>query len=183
MALSSMRDVLVDIRLLLHRTGYARLLAVLLLVSAGMAHFVATPWAEQKIEILRLNTELLHRAPAPADQKSLQQERYLAFLDRLPSIGERPAVLKALFESSDSSGVVLSQAEYQVQRNDLGGYYRLRLSVPVSASYPKLRGFLDSILEKLPSASIDEISLHRETVSNPVVSANLKLSIYFKDAN
>lgn len=178
-----MSDVWLDFRLQLRRTSYARLLAGGFLFSAGMAHFVATPWLHQKTETLKLKADALRRAPAPTDQQSLQLERYQTFLDRLPPMEERPAALKALFEASTSSGIVLSQAEYQLQRNDLGGYYRLRMSVPVTASYPKLRGFLDAVLEQVPSASIDEIALHRETVNNPAVSANLKLSIYFKDAD
>lgn len=178
-----MSDVWLDLGLLLRRTSYTRLLAGGLVFSAGIAHFIATPWLEQKIEALRQKNDALRRAPAPTDRQNLQQERYQAFLDRLPTMQKRPTVLKALFEVSTSSSIVLSQAEYQLQRNDLGEYYRLRMSVPVTASYPKLRVFLDAVLEQVPSASIDEISLHRETVNNPVVSANLKLSIYFKDAD
>lgn len=183
MALSTISDVWLDFRLLLRRAGDARLLAIALLLSAGLAHFVVTPYLDQKTEALRQKTDEIRRAPVSTNQKSLQQERYQSFLDRLPPMEERPAVLKTLFEASSSSGIVLSQAEYQLQRNDLGGYFRLRMSVPVTASYPKLRTFLDTVLGQAPSASIDEISLHRETVNNPAVSANLKLSIYFKEAN
>jgi len=148
-----------------------------------MVQFAAAPWLDQRVEALRLQADTLRRVPAPTDQQNLQQARYQAFLDRLPPMAERPALLKAMFEVSASSGVVLSQAEYQLQRNDLGGYYRLRMSIPVTASYPKLRGFLDAVLEQVPAASIDEITLHRESVNNPTVNANLKLSIYFKDGD
>lgn len=178
-----MSDVWLDLRLLARRTSYAKLLAGGLLLAASMMHFAADPWLEHKTDALRLQANALRHVPAPSDQQSMQQERYKAFLDRLPPIVDRAAVLKAIFESSASTGIVLSQAEYQLQRNDVGEYYRLRMTIPVTASYPKLRGLLDALLEQAPSASIDEISLHRETVNNLAISANLKLSIYFKDAD
>jgi len=183
LALNSIGDVWLDFRLLLRRTGYVRLLAAALLFCAGLVHFVVTPLLDKKAEALRQKADALRRAPVSTDLQSLQQERYQSFLDRLPPMEERPAVLKTVFEASNSSGIVLSQAEYQLQRNELGRYYRLRMSIPVTASYLKLRTLLDTVLEQTPSASIDEISLHRETVNNPTVSANLKLSIYFKEAN
>lgn len=179
--MSAASDLWLDLRLLLRRTSYTRLLAGGLLCCAGILSLVAVPGLEQKIEALRLQADTFRHAPDPTEQKSQQQARYEDFVDRLAAIEERPTILKALFETSASSGIVLSQAEYQLQRNDLGRYYRLRMSIPVTASYPKLRTFLGTVLEEIPSATIDEITLHRETVNSPEVNANLKLSIYFKD--
>lgn len=150
---------------------------------AGVAYFFITPWLDRKIEVLRQRSEVVRQPPAVTDQQRLQQERYQDFVDRLPTLAERSDVLKALFDASTSSGFTLSQAEYQLQPNVHGGYYRLQMSIPVTTSYPKLRTFLDALLVSLPSASIDEIALRRETVSALAVSANLKLSIFFKESN
>ncbi|MBT9520764.1 MAG: hypothetical protein IV101_07685 [Dechloromonas sp.] len=176
-----MSDVSLDFRLLLSRIGYFRLVAGFLLLCACLVHFAASPRLDEEMQKLKQQAHVLRDVPVSSDQDSLLHDRHRAFLDRLPHLEDRPGILKALFETASTQGIVLPQAEYQLQHNDFGGYYRLRISVPASASYPKLRAFVDALLQQLPSASIDEIVLHRETVKNPVVNANLKLSIYFKD--
>lgn len=177
----TMGDVWLDCRLLLSRVGYFRLVAGGLLLGACLVHFAVSPQLDAEIQTLRQQAHALREALVGNDQESLLHDRYQAFLDRLPRLDERPTLLKSFFEASAAQGITLSQAEYQLQHNDLGGYYRLRISLPVTAPYPKLRRFVDALLEQVPSASIDEVVLHRETVNNPIVNANLKLSIYFKD--
>jgi len=179
--MSRMSDAWLDLRLLLSRVGYFRLLAVGFLLSACLVHFAISPRLDEEIQTLRQQERSLRNAPISNDQTVLLRERHQAFLDRLPRLDERPSILKSFFEISATQGMTLSQAEYLLQHNDLGGYYRLQISLPVTAPYPKLRTLVDSLLAQIPSASIDEIALHRETVNNPIVSANLKLSIYFKD--
>lgn len=176
-----MSDAWLDLRLLFRRIGYFRLVSAGLLLSICLAYFVVTPRLDQEVQMLRQQASSLRELPVVNDQDSLLHDRYHSFLDRLPHLNEKSATLKALFKVSSAQGISLSQADYQLQHNDLGGYYRLRISLPVMATYPKFRVFLDNLLEQVPSASIDEVVLHRETVNNPVVSANLKLSIFFKD--
>lgn len=183
MALIRLNDLGLDLRLIFQQIGPFRLLAATFLFSASILHFLLTPLLEEKIATLKAHANTTQNSPDITNHRYLQQERFQIFLDKLPRLEERPRVLREIFEISASLGISLPQAEYQLQRNDQGEYYRLNISIPVNAPYPKLRGFLERVLLQIPSASIDEITVHRETVSNPIVNANLKFSVYFKDKN
>ena len=57
---------------------------------------------------------------------------------------------------------------------------RYRMSFPVTASYPKLREFMDRTLLALPAVAVEGLRVERKNVGDDTVDAELKLAVYVR---
>lgn len=61
-----------------------------------------------------------------------------------------------------------------------GGFERIRLHLPLRASYPQLRRFLESVLLELPNASLDQLSIKRGSVGEMQLDVAVRLSLWLR---
>ena len=55
----------------------------------------------------------------------------------------------------------------------------MRISVPVSDSYPKLRGLIGTVLERLPNAALDTLEMEAAG-DGSVLDGRLQFSLWFR---
>jgi len=54
--------------------------------------------------------------------------------------------------------------------------------LPVQGSYAQIRGFVSAVLEQVPAAVLEEVSLKRDSVESARVEARIRLTLYLGSA-
>ena len=150
-------------------------MAALGLLAAGLLFLFAgvKPLEHRKAE-LETSLASLPAAGAAALDPAAKLSNFYAFFDKSEDASDWLAKLDTL---AKGSGVELASGRYQLQ--DTGTpLARYELTLPLSGSYPQIRAFLDKALAQIPVLSLDQLSLHRKSAADPVVQADVKLSLY-----
>lgn len=105
-------------------------------------------------------------------------------LDQLSSVSipeaEFSDVLRKIATMAERNGVVLSQSDYQNSTKGHGGLNRLQVTLPLRASYPQLKQFIEQVLFEFPGVSLDDLVLKRESVAQNQVEIRIKLSLWIQ---
>lgn len=88
------------------------------------------------------------------------------------------SILQSITQIAKSEGLVLAQSEFQTSSEGHGGLRQVQLTLPVRATYPQLRLFVEEVLRQLPGVSVDQLGLKRELVAQGQIDIRLKLSIW-----
>ncbi len=132
----------------------------------------------KQVAQLTANTERQHQA-LPRGMRDEGEASALKQLKQASySEDEGSDVLKRIARIAESEGVALTQSEFQSSSDGHGGLRQLQVSLPVTASYPKMRKFIEGVLLQLSGVSVDQIDLQRETIAQGQADIKIKLSIW-----
>ena len=157
----------------LRRLGSATLAGIVALVAAATI-FIAYNMP-QGVAVKTLEAEVAHApkvAPAVAPNG--------ATLASLPLRSEAPDVVAKVYEEARAAGVELPRGQYEYVPPRDGVAARYRLTFPVHATYPQIRGFLDRTLIALPAVAVEGLRIERKTVGDDSVDAEVKLAAYVR---
>ncbi len=85
-----------------------------------------------------------------------------------------------LFSLAAKHGLTLTQGEYATAFHAASGVYTYQITLPVKGSFQAVRDFSLAYLRAVPFASLDEISIKRETIGEPFIEANVRLTLYLR---
>ncbi|HKU71627.1 MAG TPA: hypothetical protein VJQ51_12370 [Burkholderiales bacterium] len=105
-----------------------------------------------------------------------------SFYRFFPPAASAPELLDKLYSSASGRSIVLDQAEYRLTRERDGKLSRYQITLPVRASYPQLRGFVEDVLAQIPSAALEGIGFKRDSISAEAVDAQIRFVIYLAGA-
>jgi len=80
---------------------------------------------------------------------------------------------------ADHSGMRIIQADYRAS-DDRSGVIRYDMTVSGKGSYPQLRTFTAECLTRFPTLSLEAITLSRTTVTESIVEAQFRFSVYLR---
>lgn len=120
--------------------------------------------------------------PALAEPPHATDDAALAeFYSQFPAMRDLPDLLKTLHQLARKYEIPLERGDFKfgnVEGDKLLGY---EITLPVTGSYPQLRGFIDEAARKLPTMGLSEISLKREAADESLVQARLGFILYLSD--
>ena len=157
----------------LRRLGTATLAGIASLAAAATV-FVAYNMP-QSAAVSALQAEMAH-APKAATATTPNG----VSLSSLPPRSEAPEVVAKIYEEAKAAGVVLPRGQYEYVPPRDGVAARYRLTFPVHASYPQIRGFLDRTLIALPAVAVEGLRIERKTVGDGSVDAEVKFAAYVR---
>lgn len=151
--------------------GPAGMLAMALIVaSAALSTLIVEP-LESRAAALR--SALRPAAPARDAGPAGKVQAVYQFLAR----GDEPTdALARLHGIGVGTGVRLQSASYRAQQE--GRVERLEIALPLTGSYAQIRDFAARALAEIPAASLDQLSLRRETRGDAELHAELRLTIH-----
>ena len=160
----------------LRRLGAAALVGIAAVVAAATL-FIANS-LPQGAAVAALKSELVRLTPlAKGGAVAAPGGTMLA---ALPPRGEAPNVVAKILEEARASGVELPRGQYEFVPARDGVAARYRMTFPVTASYPRLREFMDRTLTALPAVAVEGLRVERKNVGNNTVNAELKLAAYVR---
>lgn len=159
------------------RLGWPGLLGIALLLAAlALDHFQTQP-LEATAGELNARAEQLARQPLAAVAVPPP-----SLAESLPVGADAPAGVARLFAAAKHAGLRLEQGSYRPASHLGGGPLRYQISLPVSGDYPAIRSFLAEALERQPGLALDSLTLMREAIGSPEVTAKLSLTLYLREA-
>lgn len=175
----------VDLELSLRRRSSLLWVAAGLLAAAVLVHQFATqPVAARIAERQLEHARILRGAARPEQQaepaRSEQEERLAAFTDALCERRELGTFVANVFEQAEKRGIVLAQGEYKLDYDKPGRFYVYQVTLPVRGPYPRLRGFVDATLAKIPCAALEDVDFKREAIGAPDTEARLRLVFFLR---
>jgi hypothetical protein len=172
-----MKRLLWELRILQARSGWWPLPVVAGLFSAVFYLLMILPAQSDFERASQHHVALVARqAATPAQAKMADAES--AMLQSLPSYRTLPQSLSAIFATAREMDVILDMGDYRYIRNHGESFGRYQVELPVIADYPTLRALVVRLMNQMPYASLDDISLMREAADTEVVEARLRLTLF-----
>jgi type II secretory pathway component PulM len=107
-------------------------------------------------------------------------KRQAAFYATLPDSSDTLRAVAVLNRTAKAGAFTLSTGEYRVVRQGSGPLLRYQITVPLRTDYPHVRAWLVQVLNQLPNAALEDISLKRDDAAAPVLDAKLRLAVFMR---
>lgn len=150
-----------------------------------LSHFVGLPQQHRAIDLARqillgVQAEQARNSQSPVPVLPTDNDPHqLAALTRIrvaeADVGE---VVQRISRIASTQGLRLAQSEFQTSSEGHDGLRQVQVTLPLRATYPQLRGWIEAVLRQIPGVSIDQITLKRETVAQGQAEIRIKLSIW-----
>jgi Tfp pilus assembly protein PilO len=154
----------------------------LFLVGVAIAvHAWFIPPARDRIESLQREARQLSArtnkdgaSHVPPTQRG-QLSNFYAFF---PSPEGLPALLNDVQLAAEHNGLSLEKGEYRLLRDPQFALSRYQITLPVAGSYAQVRGFVNEVLDRVPSAALEDLAMKRESVGNPQLEARVRFVLF-----
>jgi hypothetical protein len=110
------------------------------------------------------------------------QDQLATFYAFFPPPDSSPDWLGRIHRIAQAKGVQLASGEYRLERAASPRLQRYQMTLPVQGTYAQIRGFVGEVLEQVPAAVLEEVSLKRENVGTERVEARVRLTLYLGSA-
>ncbi len=175
-------SILLAWKLALARRGPVAGLAMLLCVAGIAAWAWYMPQAQRAAALRTTAASAAASAPvavlAPASGPEQNLAQFYATLGDKRDVEQQ---LKTIFGLAGKSGLSLTAGQYHAVADPHGRYHTYQVSLPVKGSYRALWQFCLQTLATVPFAALDEISLRRDAIGEPVLEARVRFTLYLKD--
>ena len=184
--MTALLPLLLRLQLALQRFSLINLFALVLLALGASAWLIWLPHLRQENKTTQSAINRVEQAlrtpPAlvltPKEEPQSNAKSLDQFYDTL---GEEEYVeqqVKLLFALSKKVGLTLQQGEYKASIERQGRFRKYQIVLPVKGSYGLIRQFSESVLVAIPFASLDELNFKRDHISNRVLEAKLRFTLY-----
>jgi hypothetical protein len=99
----------------------------------------------------------------------------------LPSYRQLPQILSTIFATARDMEVMLDMGDYHYSHNRNENYGSYQIELPMIAEYATIRALVARLMNAMPYAALDDISLTREAVDSEIVEARIRLTLYLTE--
>lgn len=123
-----------------------------------------------------LSTQLRARGPQerPATVRS-QLSNFYAFFPLTDGV---PELLRKIQQAAQRHHLTLDKGEYKLAREQDFPVVRYQVTLPMVGEYTEVRGFVNSVLDTVPAAAVDELVLKREDIGEEQLEARVRFSLF-----
>jgi Tfp pilus assembly protein PilO len=162
--------------------GWPGAVGIALVVFAGAFWLSAIQPAAAERDLLHQEAEKLERRVRLDGQKRYRPptapEQLANFYAFFPVASSTPEWLAKIHAAAAAKGLQLASGEYKVARGATERLARYQITLPVQGAYPQIRAFIGEVLQQVPAAVIDEVSLKRDSVESARLEARIRLTLY-----
>ena len=165
------------------RFGFVGFVGIALIGVAIVFAAVRLPWAYNRLATLEQSSatlqQRLQRATGSFDDAARSPAEQLGeFYGAFPQGRNVANLLDALYQSAGKHGITLYQGEYRAKQERESPLIRYQITLPVSGHYLRLREFVREALTRVPFLALDNISVARGKINEPVVEARVQFTLY-----
>lgn len=134
---------------------------------------------EERVELER---EKARRIGKQATQPTVlsPQAELQRFRNFFPPLNEVNEWVDEIYAAARRERLSLQRGEYKLIPEREAGLVRYQIVLPLKGSYPQIRRFIAEVLEEVPAAAIDDVSIRREKIGDASVEARLRLNLYMR---
>lgn len=111
---------------------------------------------------------------APISGRS-QLSNFYAFFPLTENV---PELLGRVNRSAGQHQLVLEKGEYKLSVEPDFRLARYQITLPVIGDYTQVRAFVNDVLQAVPSASLEELTLKRESIEQPELEARVRFTLF-----
>ncbi len=173
----TLASLMLRVRLAAMRLGVAGCVALALLLAGALALACSLKARQQAYAPL---------PPAPpqlvqAAQPPTANENLAHFYATLGEKRHSEQQVKQLFDIAAKTGLALEQGDYKFSLDKASGVAAYQVTLPVKGAYSNIWQFSMQALSAMPFAALDDIAFRRETITEPVVEARVRFTLYLKE--
>ena len=129
----------------------------------------------------RLQSRLLNLPAAPAAAAATREPVVQAPAGlELPTGRQRAADTELLVDAALRHGLVLERADYTLAAPGTGNAVRLQATLPLSGTYAGLRRYVAAVLNALPHAALESLSIERADAQATQLQATAHLVLFYR---
>jgi hypothetical protein len=98
----------------------------------------------------------------------------------LPSDRQRAADIELLVETAQRNGLTLERADYTLASPNGNAAARLQATLPLSGTYTGLRRYIAAVLNALPHAALESLSIERADAQATQLQATARLVLFYR---
>ena len=181
-----MRRLKWELQRILARLGWPLLVGLVCLGVAGTLYRVVLIDEPARLEAIQrdiasLQTESRTRQSQP--RSPTKNERLASLYQSLPisTAALHTDVLAKLLSAAAAEGLVLEQASYRLSLLSSETLPSLQIEFPMKAGYGPLRRFVARALHDTPALALEGLKLHRASVAETTVEAQLVFVLYMRN--
>ena len=170
---------------MIDQAGWMGVVGLSLLVFSATFYLTAVmPDREHITELQEKSASLRQRAQTALAQGGIRttdnaQSQLETFYRFFPASENRNADLARIYKAAAHQSLILETGEYRYVSDTNNKLSRYQITLPIKGSYMQIRNFVNEVLTKVPSASVEDISFKRENIGSPTLDARIKLVIFF----
>jgi len=162
--------------------GWQGVSGIILLVLAGVFFVLALYPLEQEADFMHNRLDGV-RSKAAMQTRTFslgdRQKELGLFFESLPAEEEVTDILAKVYDIAEASGVEFKQAEYHLEEKD-NPRMEYKVTFSVQGDYGRVRYFISRVLAEHPAISLDQISFQRDRVNDPVLKAEIRLTLFLR---
>jgi Tfp pilus assembly protein PilO len=172
----------------LQQLGWPGMLALGLFTFCLAFYLSALLPARQKLHALEQDTTMLRARMQPSTKPVRETEaggpeaQLAAFYKAFPSNASTPDLLQKIHRAAASGQIRLDQGAYRLVADHDGRLQRYQITLPLKGSYPQIKTFLARVMQDLPTLALDSISFQRQNIADPLLDAQVRLTLYLGGA-
>jgi len=173
----TLASLMLRARLAAMRLGVAGCVALALLLAGALALAWSLKARQQAYAPLPpAPPQLVQAAPPPTANENLAH-----FYATLGEKRHSEQQVKQLFDIAAKTGLALEQGDYKFSLDKASGVAAYQVTLPVKGAYSNIWQFSMQALSAMPFAALDDIAFRRETITEPVVEARVRFTLYLKE--
>ncbi|MFJ2993696.1 hypothetical protein [Pandoraea sp. NPDC087047] len=174
---------LLTVRVALTRLGAARTTALALLLCALVA-LGTFGWALTRDGTSSVASAVVgaRRSAAASFGVAPVDAHLLAFFETLGNRRQNDLHIKLLFDLAKQNGLTLRQGEYQYGYDAAAHVATCQIALPLKGNYDAIWHFVLDVLKTLPFAALQDINFKRDAIGDAAVSAQVRFTLYLRDA-
>lgn len=133
--------------------------------------------AKLRDEVKHVRLESM-QGPEQARTRANSRVELAQFYAAFAQPSNAPDLLRKLHRVAHDQGLTLDQADYRPMSDAEGKLTRYQILLPTKGTYPEVRRFLVQASSQVPGLAIDGIKFQRQQIGNPVVEAQIKLTLF-----
>ena len=178
---AGMRAIRPRAEIFLLRNGWVWPLTALFVVTAAVEYIAwLQPARRAYTEAVEASRAQSSKTPAPAVSTAapLQDSAAIEQLTRrLIQDTDAAEVVQSMTSLAKQHGVTIPTSEYQRRVNPALGIEQIQVSQATRTGYPQLRRYIEAVLLAHPNASLDQVLVRRDSVSQTQPEARLRWSV------
>jgi len=91
-----------------------------------------------------------------------------------------PDWLDKLNDVADEHEIELDTGDYALNKVQSGRLDQFRIALPVQATYPQIRGFIDDALSSAPALALESVAFKRDSVDEDFISARVVFRLFLE---
>ncbi len=164
------------------RAGLPGMVGLALSACAAIAGLSVLLPARRQLDETRLAVTAarpqLHASGRYEQGPASAEEQLARFYERFPARRQAPQLLEQVYQAASDFGLQVLHADYVIADEREAGLVSYRVLVPLTGQYGQIRGFVERVLQSVPTLAVDELGLSRERASENRLDVRLRLNLY-----